>query len=94
MRRKQALSMAVFAAITAGLLATAWPAHADETPTPTPTVSADPSFPEPPHKPIPTGTLDPTAPPTYGTLSPPPFPPGGDEPCDPVDPDCLPTDIP
>ena len=47
--------MAAVAAVTAGLLAGAWPAFAGEPPVPGPAVSAEPSFPEPPHKPIPSG---------------------------------------
>ncbi|GAA0446054.1 hypothetical protein Aca07nite_04160 [Actinoplanes capillaceus] len=86
MRHKQALSVAALAAVTAGLLATAWPAFADETPAPAPTVSVEPSFPTPPAKPIPTEPVE-TVPPTYGTLSPPPMPTFD---CDPVDVDCVP----
>jgi hypothetical protein len=79
----------VVAAVTGGVLATAWPAFADEGPAPTPTVSTSPSFPDPPQKPEPTGSPDPTTPPTGPILSPPPFPPGGGVDCDPVDPDCV-----
>ena len=87
MKRTRALSLAAAAAITAGVLATAWPAFADETPPPsTPTTST--SFPEPPHKPIPTG---PYTPPTFlppnPSDSPPPMPTID---CDPFDPDCVP----
>ncbi|PRY30493.1 hypothetical protein [Pseudosporangium ferrugineum] len=90
MRRKQALSLSVVAAVTTGLLAAAWPAFAGETPGLGPAVSAEPSFPEPPHKPIPSGPAEPPAPPSGEAPTPPPFPPGGDDPCDPADPDCDP----
>ena len=86
MRRKQALSLAAAAAVTAGVFASAWPAFASEAPLPAPVTTT--SFPEPPHKPEPTG---PYTPPTFlppdPSITPPPMPTFE---CDPADIDCVP----
>lgn len=81
------------AAVAIGVSLSVWPAYADDTPAPAPTVSVTPSYPDPPQKPIPSGPADPVTPPTGEPMSPPPLPPGGGLICDPADPDCVPADL-
>jgi len=77
MRRTPALCLAAAAAITAGILASAWPALADDVPTPTTSSpSAEPTtdLPPPPQKPIPTGPSTETPPTADPSVTPPPMP--------------------
>jgi len=79
MRRMQALSLAAAAAVTAGVLASAWPAFADDTPA-DPTSSSSPSaepttdLPLPPGHPIPSGPTTETPPTADPSVTPPPWP--------------------
>ena len=82
MRRTQALSLAAATVAAAGILATAWPAFADDAST-TPSVSessAEPSpaattdLPLPPQKPIPSGPTTETPPTADPSVTPPPMP--------------------
>ena len=76
MRRPHVLLSAAAGAIAAGVLTFALPALADDAPVPTPSVSVsvDPSYPDPPHKPIPSGPTTETPPTADPSVSPPPWP--------------------